>query len=248
VNKQTWQLKIPLDAILFDCDGTLSSIEGIDELAALAGPEIAHTVKVLTEEAMGRSGIDPDLYEKRLALVNPTQSQVEALSQLYFEHQAPYVVEVIALLQRLGKTIYILSAGLLPAVVSFAKQLNISPQHVFAVDIQFDAEGRYQGFDSSSPLIHNTGKRSIVEKIKQQHQQLLYTGDGLNDLAVRDLVARFVGYGGSYYRQNIADQCEFYIKAQSFLPLLPLALTREEYEKLSMKEKMLYDEGVVLMA
>ena len=29
----TWQLDHPINAIVFDCDGTLSIIEGIDELA-----------------------------------------------------------------------------------------------------------------------------------------------------------------------------------------------------------------------
>ena len=93
------------------------------------------------------------------------------------------------------------------------------------MNIHFDEQGHYRDFDRTSPLIHNQGKRIIVEQLKKQHANLLYLGDGLNDLAVRDLVTRFVGYGGWYYRQNIADQCEFYIKSPSLLALLPLALT-----------------------
>jgi phosphoserine phosphatase len=30
---KNWQLQHPLDAVVFDCDGTLSQIEGIDALA-----------------------------------------------------------------------------------------------------------------------------------------------------------------------------------------------------------------------
>lgn len=227
------QLLTPLDAILFDCDGTLSSIEGIDELALLAGPEISRAVQNLTAEAMGKTGINPDLYQQRLLLVRPTKAQTDALGEKYFMHCTPDARQVISVLQQLGKKIYVLSAGLLPAVISFANRLHIPEQNVFAVDIEFDAEGNYRDFDHASPLIHNQGKRQIVEQLKTQHQQMLYVGDGLNDIAVRDLVTRFVGYGGNFYRQNIAELSDYYIKEQSLLPLLQLALTADEMEKLS---------------
>lgn len=247
VKKQDWQLKNPLDAILFDCDGTLSTIEGIDELAVFAGPEKAQAVQALTADAMGETGINPEVYQKRLELVAPARAQVEQLGRNYLSHCTPDSAAVISLFQQLGKSVYILSAGLFEAVSWFAHQLHIPAQHVFAVGIQFDEQGAYLDFDKTSPLIHNQGKRVIVEQLKKQHSRLLYLGDGLNDLAVRDLVTRFVGYGGSYYRQNIADQCDFYIKAPSLLPLLPLVLTAGEYDGLSVAERKLYDAGLMML-
>src|SRR5690348_9103164 len=103
-----WQLQTPLDAILFDCDGTLSAIEGIDELARNKGA--AQEVQSLTEQAMGKSGMNPGLYRKRLDLVKPTQEQVVALGMQYYTHRAPDVEGVIALLKRLNKFLYIISA------------------------------------------------------------------------------------------------------------------------------------------
>jgi phosphoserine phosphatase len=41
-----------LKLICFDCDSTLSSIEGIDELARLRGPEAFARVEALTADAM----------------------------------------------------------------------------------------------------------------------------------------------------------------------------------------------------
>lgn len=243
MNRETWQLKVPLDAVLFDCDGTLSSIEGIDVLASYAGADVFQVVQALTADAMGRTGINASLYEKRLSLIRPSASQVATLAESYFVHRVSDAADVIALLQHLGKKVYVISAGLLPAVTNFAGKLGVPPQNVFAVDIQFDAAGAYQHFDAASPLIRNDGKRVIVEEIKKQCPRVLYVGDGLNDLAVRDLAARFVGYGGAYYRQNIAEQCEFYVRVPSLLPLLPLALTWEEGERLSEGERMLYEEG-----
>lgn len=247
MNKQDWQLKIPLDAILFDCDGTLTSIEGIDELALLAGPEKSQAVQAMTAEAMGATGINPDLYQQRLALVCPTMTQMDTLAESYFTHCTPDAKLVISLLQQLGKSIYVLSAGLTPAVSSFATRLHIPLQNIFAVNVEFDTAGNYVDFDHASPLIHNHGKRQIVEQLKKHHQHTLYIGDGLNDIAVRDLVTRFVGYGGAYYRKNIAELCDFYITKPSLLPLLPLALTGDEIKKLSAQEWKWYEDGVKLL-
>lgn len=224
-------LSSPVEAIIFDCDGTLSHIEGIDELARMNG--VGHEVERLTAEAMGKSGINPALFQQRLELVQPTVAQTKILSQLYFQHKAPELLSVIHTLQALGKTIYIVSAGLSAAVSSFGKLLSIDPAHIFAVDIYFDSTGRYTDFDRASPLIYPEGKRIIVNQLCQRHQRMVYVGDGLNDYAVYDLVTRFVGYGGAFYRESIAQKCEYYITIPSMAPLLPLCLT--EKETLSLK-------------
>lgn len=247
MNKPNWQLTIPLDAILFDCDGTLSSIEGIDELAALAGPAMEKAVKDLTATAMGQSGINPDIYAQRLAFTNPCKADLEAVGKDYVNHCTPDAKEVIRILQQLGKQIYILSAGLHPAVAILAKHLNISEQNIFAVDIYFDEQGKYRDFDHASPLIRNDGKRHIAHELKQQHQQMIFVGDGMNDLAVRSLVSKFVGFGGFFYRQNIEEQSDYYIKSASMSALLPLALTEEESQGLSGKDKELYEQGLGLL-
>ena len=48
MNNHSWQLPDPIEAISFDCDSTLSSIEGIDELAKFNSCE--SEVNQLTEE------------------------------------------------------------------------------------------------------------------------------------------------------------------------------------------------------
>ncbi len=226
-NKQA--LLTPLDAIVFDCDGTLSHIEGIDELAEANG--VGAQVRQLTAEAMGRSGINPQLYQQRLDLVLPTRSQVEALADQYFQQKTPDLLAVLRVLSKLGKKIYVVSAGLYPAVAGFAALLNLPATQVFAVNIYFDEEGNYLDFDRHSPLVFAEGKRSIVQQLLEQHPRLMYVGDGLNDLSTQDLVTRFVGYGGAFYRENIRNSCQYYITEASMLPLLPLCLTAEEIKK-----------------
>lgn len=224
----SWQLDTPIDAIIFDCDGTLSTIEGIDELAEVAG--VGEKVKTLTENAMGKTGINPELYEQRLKLVQPTYQHVLALADQYYSHRVADIENVIALLKRLDKKIYIASAGINPSVKMFGEKIGIPVENIFAVDIQYDAQGKYVDFDRSSPFTRSSGKRDVVTQIKTLHPRVALIGDGLNDYAAHDIVTRFIGYGGAYYRQNIADLCEFYITTQSMTSLLPLVLTQDEIE------------------
>jgi phosphoserine phosphatase len=219
-------LTSPLDAIIFDCDGTLSHIEGIDELAKMNG--VGAQVIELTAKAMGQSGMNPEIYEQRLQLVQPKAKQLATLGQIYFDQRAPNLLETLNILKAFDKKIYIVSAGLYPAVKDFGELLEIDHRNIFAVNINFDAAGNYQDFDRLSPMIFADGKRWIVEEIKKQHPRVAFVGDGLTDLATQDVVTRFIGYGGAYYRKNIQQFCEFYITEASMLPLIPLCLTESE--------------------
>ena len=112
--------KKPLDTIIFDCDGTLSQIEGIDYLAEINNAKEA--VAVLTEQAMSKTGLSSSLYEARLNLVKPTVTQISMLAQIYTDNVSPHAEKVIHILKKLGKEIYIFSAGVNPAVKLFGKK------------------------------------------------------------------------------------------------------------------------------
>jgi len=241
MSTENWQPSSPITAVIFDCDGTLSAIEGIDELARLHGMEAE--VAALTASAMGTTGINPDLYHQRLDLVRPTQQEIAALGQAYWQHQVPHAKEVIDILQRLNKKVYVVSAGLYPAVASFSEQLGVPSNQVFAVDIRYDSNGQYIDFDRDSPLIHNDGKRAIITKLNTSLSDLCFVGDGLNDLAASDLVTRFIGFGGVFLREQIAAQCAFYLRPFSLAGVLALTLTETEMAKLSPEERRIFDLG-----
>jgi len=240
-----WQLKTPLDAIIFDCDGTLSHIEGINDLAAMSGH--ADRIRNLTEVAMGQTGIQPDIYAERLSLVQPKKEQIRLAGENYIQHVTEDVPEIIKLYQRHGKQIFVVSAGLRPTVCMLSQHLGIPDKNVFAVEISVDGRGDYVDFDRSSVLTGNLGKRAVVGSICQKYPRAAYVGDGMNDLPVRDQVIRFVGYGGVYYRENIASMCEYYISTLSMASLLPLTLTATERDALDPSEKKLYEKGFLAL-
>lgn len=242
LTKHNVQLSAPINAIVFDCDGTLSSIEGIDELARQN--QVGPAVEALTAMAMSKTGINPDLYEARLKLVSPTLKQVIALGDIYNAHSVPDCYAVIQTFQRLQKKIYVASAGLKPAVTQFTQHLNIAPEQIYAVDVSFNQQGEWIAFDRHSPLTQHDGKRRIIQELLNQYQGVAHIGDGMNDFIAKDLSTRFVGYGGVFYRKNIEAGCDFYIRATSLSSLLPLLLTEKEASALTAQEKELFQTGL----
>ncbi|MCH9643439.1 MAG: HAD-IB family phosphatase [Gammaproteobacteria bacterium] len=229
MNNFEQHLSAPIDAIAFDCDGTLSKIEGIDECARQNN--VFEQVCALTERAMSESGINSDLYQQRLDYVKPSLKQLEALGEQYYQTRSEGVDQVLATFRKLGKAIFIISAGMNPAVTIFAKKLGIPPENVYAVDIFFDSQKRYRDFNRDAFPGKKGGKRLAIKEINKRYPRVMLVGDGMNDVEAADIVTRFVGYGGNYYRENVKQQSEHYIETESLLPLITLGTSEEECER-----------------
>ena len=136
----------PYATVAFDCDSTLSTLEGIEELARLAGRHGSELAR-LTALAMNGSVPLEEVYGRRLELIRPTRAEVDVIGERYVATQLPNAAKLIACLHGLGKRVTIVSGGVLPAVRRLAAALGIADEDVFAVDLTFDAEGLYTGFD-----------------------------------------------------------------------------------------------------
>lgn len=196
-------------AICFDCDGTLTRIEGIDELARRSGQE--DEIAPLTDAAMEGSLSLEDVYAKRLAIVRPDQDALAWLGQRYVEEIVDGAVETIATLQRLGKSIYLVTGGLLQPVAALAQALAIPLSNVCAVEIYLDSDGNYAGFDGGSPLVRSDGKAEVCRGLASRHGALAMVGDGVTDLNARAGGAFVVGFGGVTHRQVMAEGADCFI-------------------------------------
>lgn len=241
MNKENIQPKKSIKAVAFDCDCTLSFIEGIEKLGCENG--VHERIVELTRYAMSEVGLSPDIYTERLELVRPNRAQVIALAQAYYAARTPKIVEVIEALHSLGKAVYVVSAGVNPAVKLFAAMLEVPVEHVYAVDLEFDELGEYVGYDVSAYPAQNSGKRIVADFIKAKHDTLAWVGDGMNDLVVKPDVERFIGYGGAAYREKVAASSNYYICCQSMAPVLALTLTSAEADSLDEPYRKLYEEG-----
>jgi phosphoserine phosphatase len=214
------------DVVCFDCDSTLSGIEGIDELADRAG--CRREISALTDAAM--NGLVPleEVYAKRLDIVRPDQAALAWLAERYADKTVSGAAETIATLKRHGKAVYVITGALLQAVADFAQSLGFSPEQVHAVKVYLNGAGTYQGFDTSSPLCRSNGKAEICRKLSAKHGTIAMVGDGLTDLAARAGGAYIVGFGGVTYRKLMRQEADCYIDAPSLTATLPALLTEEE--------------------
>jgi phosphoserine phosphatase len=211
--------------VVFDCDSTLSDIEGIDVLAA----DHREAVARLTDAAMQGELPLEEVYGRRLALVRPNRARLEALAQEYVERLVPEAREVVAALLANGVEVRVVSGGLLPAVRAVARELGLVDEMVAAVDVRFDADGAYAGFDESSPLACSGGKRVQLERwiAEGLPRPILMVGDGITDLEARPPADFFAAYAGVVERPQVVAAADVVLRDRSLAAVLPLVLGEE---------------------
>jgi phosphoserine phosphatase len=209
-----------LKLICFDCDSTLSSIEGIDELARLRGPAICAQVAALTEDAMnGRIRIE-EIFGLRLEAIRPTRDDAAAVGRGYVAAVEPTARATIAALKRLGWTPVIISGGFRQAIRPLADFLGV--ERVEAVDLFFAPDGSYAGYDSAYPSTRTGGKLEIIGRIRSElrPERVAMVGDGVSDLESAPAVDLFVGYGGFATRERVRREAAAFVTSLSAVPAL----------------------------
>lgn len=208
-------------SVIFDCDSTLSAIEGIEELAHAHREEIAR----LTEWAMRGEIALEDVYGRRLDLVRPTRAQVEALGERYVQTLVSDARETVAALRGEGIEVRVMSGGIRQAVLTLALALGLAEDAVAAVDVYFDLNGNYTGFDNRSPLARSGGKRLVLERwMPELPRPVMLVGDGATDLEARPPADLFVAFAGVVERQAVIDAADEVVRTPSLAPILVLAL------------------------
>ncbi|CAA9889339.1 Phosphoserine phosphatase [Candidatus Methylobacter favarea] len=210
------------EVICFDCDSTLSKIEGIDELARRAG--MGEEMSRLTDAAM--NGLVPleAVYEQRLALIRPDSDSIDWLAGLYIEEVVDGVKDVFTALALQNKEVHIISGGLLQAILPLAKHLGLPENHVHAVDIYFNKDGSYQNYEQSSPLSKTGGKAEICRRLIKSQGSLVMIGDGKTDMEARQAGACVIGFGGVIDRPVVRDLADFYTSGPSLVSVLAYIL------------------------
>lgn len=218
----------PFRSVYFDCDSTLSTLEGIDELAKAAAPAVRAEIERLTNAAMDGELSVEEVYAQRLEALRPTRAAVQAIGARYIATLVPGTREVIAALLELGKQVGIVSGGLHTAVAVLADELGVARDRVFAVRIDFDADGRYRDFDREEPLTRNGGKPRVLAALDADTAPLAFVGDGITDLEAASAVERFIGFGGVARRRAVVDGSAHYADGPGLETVLPFVLTDSE--------------------
>jgi phosphoserine phosphatase len=206
--------------LFFDCDSTLSSIEGVDELAGLRSAEVLAQVEELTNAAMDGTVAIDEIFARRLDLIRPTRDECDTVAQRYIETLEPDAAAVIAAAKEAGWTPLILSGGFAPAIRPLADLLGIDT--VEAVPLTFKEDGSYQGFGSGYPTTRNGGKTEIIATYRTLYhpEHIIMVGDGVSDLETKPAVDLFVGFGRYADREKVRAGAGTFIMGMAELPPL----------------------------
>lgn len=255
----------PFQHVFFDCDSTLTTVEGIDVLARSVGK--GWRVEVLTRAAMEGDLDLSDVYSRRLTAVKPTRAQVRAIRQVYKQNLVEDAREVISALQELGHSVYIISGGLADPVVEFGLYLGIPRDKIRAVGVQYDelsghwwkndtfSESRmkYMQHDDGALTISDGKARIMREILGNQSGRTMLVGDGVSDLLAGQNADLFVGFGGVVRRSRVLAEAPALVNSASIAPLLALAsgpagleqLHKTSYAELAAKAVRIIDTGAI---
>lgn len=253
--------------VFFDCDSTLTTVEGIDVLAETAGKK--WRVEVLTNAAMNGNLDLEDVYAKRLQAVSPTHAQINDIRRVYKQNIVPEAAAVIAALHALGQKCYVISGGLAEPVEEFGIFLGVPRERIRAVMVDYNhlsgswwqQQGTAESYQERKYLTYvagaltvSDGKAEIVkELLGEQNGRSLLIGDGSSDLLASRAVDLFVGFGGVVARERVQRQAPAFINSPSLAPLLLLAagpaayhqLKNTEHEPLISQAFELYEQGAI---
>jgi phosphoserine phosphatase len=206
--------------ICFDCDSTLSAIEGVDELARLRGPAVLAQVAAMTNDAMDGKIPLEQVFARRLEIIRPGRAEAEAVGQQYIQEIEPTAYATVAKLKAAGWTPVIVSAGYTQAIEPLAAMLGIS--RIEAVRLKFDAAGKYAGFDEAHPATRQGGKPEIVRALQREFSPLrtVAVGDGVSDLETKPVVDMFVGFGRYTARAKVKAGASVFIHSLADLVAL----------------------------
>jgi len=197
--------------LLLDCDSTLSSIEGIDELGRLRGPETFKAVEDMTNAAMNGGTPMEAIFAKRLDIIKPTAAELAAIGAKYIATVEPTAVASLAQLRAVGWKIAIVSGGFTQAIRPLADFLGI--ERVEAVVLKFHADGSYAGFDDSCPTCRTKGKNVVARHLRAEHQaaHVVMVGDGASDLEVKGDADLVVGFGRYVQRPKVVAGADKFV-------------------------------------
>lgn len=200
------------NSVVLDVDSTLAGVEGIDWLASLRGPTAEARSAELTEKAM--QGLLPleAIYGERVNSVRPTRAEIEQLAAIYVERMAPMARKTLARLREEGVDLTIASGGFHQAILPLASELGVEIDHLHAVQLYFDDHGQYSGFDESSLLTRQYGKRETVKALRLA-SPVLAVGDGITDYEIASVVDAFAAFTGFTRRESVVARADYVLES-----------------------------------
>jgi len=191
--------------LILDFDSTLIRLESLEEIL---GPLLTTAQR----EQMGRitkAGMNGQIsfaesLEQRLQLAQPSRARVEKFGQAALGLLADQVRELLACCRELAITPWILTGGLLEAVLPVSRSLGLPDERVLAIACRWDDTGRFLGLAPGTAL----DKVSACQARAQQMGRPVWAvGDGFTDyqLLLAGCADRFFAFTAFARRPFVAE-------------------------------------------
>ncbi len=204
--------------IFLDFDSTLVRVETLDLLAHRKG--IGPEVERITRATMDGNMKMEDGFLRKVALIAPHTNEISAIAQELPSLLLADAEEVVGTLHAQGHELWILTGNFHQLVDPLARQLGIPPTRILANDLQFHPDGSYQGVVPSA-LCQSDGKVIAIKPYLNGAPSIM-VGDSAGDMACKEVVDMFVGFGGVVCRPIVKKNADMFIETESLKPLLAI--------------------------
>lgn len=205
---------------LIDFDSTITQVEGLDELAAIAlksdpsGETKVAKIKELTDLGMAGELSFSESLSQRLALLNANKSHVDILIEFLKGKVTESFLRNKQFLTEYADNIIIISSGFKDFIVPVAEYLGLKPENVYANTFKYDEQGEITGIDEDNPLSKTGGKIEVVKYLNLEgHVSVI--GDGYTDYEIKKsgLANRFYAFIENVERLKVTEVADFVIKS-----------------------------------
>ncbi len=199
--------------IFFDFDSTVVQTESLDLLAREKG--CGDEVERITSMTMNGLAPVSDLFRKKMKIISPFREDVVNLADRCRTMLVDGISDIIDSLHKLGKDVYILSAGFRDIIKPTADLLNIPYDNILANDMIFDHKNKYIGFDNTLGIDLTENKHKAIEKVLSYEgvhpEKSVMIGDSVQDMKCQSVVGLFIGFGGVSEREKVKENSKIYI-------------------------------------
>jgi D-3-phosphoglycerate dehydrogenase / 2-oxoglutarate reductase len=206
---------------IIDFDSTITKVEGLDQLAAIAlehsanGDKIVQQIKDLTDAGMNGEISLTESLTKRMSLLSANKKHLETLVKFLLDNVSESFERNKKFLTEFADQILIVSSGFKDFILPVAQYLGLKPENVYANTFVYNENGDIVGVDGENVLSQTGGKIKLVKSLNLTDTHVSVIGDGFTDYEIKQhgLADRFYAFIENVERQKVVDVADFAIKS-----------------------------------
>lgn len=205
---------------VIDFDSTITKVEGLDQLAAIAlkenpnGKEIVNKIIRLTELGMSGELSFSEALKQRISLLKANKIHLDILIEFLKNNISDSFQRNINFLTKYSDQILVVSSGFKEFILPITEILGIKSENVYANTFIYNENGDILDVDNTNVLSQTGGKIKLLKSLKLEGH-ISVIGDGYTDYEIKKekLADRFYAFIENVERPNVIAVADFVIKS-----------------------------------